>query len=155
MIPLHFDVHECDSQIESKLLGLLEAVNDDFVPPLSEWVSLPNYAAKLAQKAVCWLVYEGDTLIGFAACYVNSAPGFSFWTMLAIRKEFRNRMAALPLEQMVIAYCKSKGSSGIQAEVDPRHVELIQLHRMFGFVVGQEQVLQAGRSIVPLTLTFK
>lgn len=155
MTPLHFDIHEYDTSIESKILDLLEAVNNDFTPQLSQWVSLPDYAAKLAQRAVCWLVYEADELIGMAACYVNKTPEYSFWTMLAIRKEFRNRMAVLPLEQKVIAYCKAKGSAGIGAEVDPRHDELIQLHRMFGFEVGQVQVVNANRSIVPLTLTFK
>ncbi|MBU3676203.1 MAG: GNAT family N-acetyltransferase [Chitinophagaceae bacterium] len=155
MIPLDFNVHVCDAQIEPKLLAFFEAVNDDFVPALSQWVNLFEYAQKLSRNAVCWLVYESEELIGVSACYVNVAPAYSFWTMLAIRKEYRNRMIALPLEQKVISYCKTMGSAGIKAEVDPRHVELIQLHRMFGFEVEQEQILETGRRYVPLTLTFK
>ena len=155
MIPLQIEVHNQNPSIEHILLDVLQSVNDDFTPALSKWVSIPNYATKLSQKAVCWLVYEAEICIGFAACYVNRAPEYSFWTMLAIRKAYRNRMAALQLEQHVIAYCREHGSMGIKAEVDPKHVELIQLHRMFGFEVGDEQIVDVNRSFVPLTLTFK
>lgn len=155
MIPLQIEVHDQNPNIEHILLDVLLSVNDDFTPALSSWVSIPDYARKLSQKAVCWLVYEADICIGFAACYVNPAPKFSFWTMMAIHKDFRNRMAALQLEQHVITYCREQGSMGIHAEVDPKHVELIQLHRMFGFEVGHEQIVDVNRSFVPLTLTFK
>lgn len=145
---------EKDISIASDLEHVLFQVNTDFDPPLQEWVDIKEYACKMASNAVCWLAYYNNEVVGFAACYVNEAPLYSFWTMMAIRREFRNRLIGLQLEPMIIAYCREKGSSGIKAEVDPRHTDLIKLHQHFGFLQHEEHTNEKGRSWIELQLTF-
>lgn len=145
---------EKDISIASDLEHVLFQVNTDFDPPLQEWVDIKEYACKMASNAVCWLAYCNDEVVGFAACYVNKSPLFSFWTMLAIRKEYRNRMIALQIEPLIISYCREYGSSGLKAEVDPRHIDLIKLHRHFGFVPIGEHSNEIGRSWIELQLSF-
>ena len=151
---IQFIRYENDSSIAAEVLRVLMSVNDEFVPHLNTWVDLDEYSKKVSSKAVCWLAYDNSELIGFAACYVNKATDFSFWTMLAVRKEYRNRLVALQLEPIVIKYCRDKGSMGILAEVDPRHTDLINLHKYFGFKHVSTCRNDSGRSWVELKLTF-
>lgn len=151
---IHYSVHQKNKDLKPTILKLLKEVEDDFIPALSLWLNLEDYAEKLANNAVCWIVHEDNQEVGFAACYVNEAPLYSFWTMLAIKKEFRNRLIALQIEPKIIEYCKIVGSLGIQAEVDSSNVNLIKLHQYFGFeLIGQPRV-KGERSIVDLQLTF-
>ncbi len=151
---IQFIRYENDSSIAPDVLHVLKSVNEEFVPHLNTWVDLDAYSKKVSSKAVCWLAYDDSEVIGLAACYVNQAPDFSFWTMLAVRKEYRNRLVALQLEPLVIKYCREKGSRGILAEVDPRHADLINLHNYFGFKHISTCQNDTGRSWVELKLTF-
>lgn len=143
-----------DKNIASDLLNILHVVNDEFSPALNEWVNLSEYANKMAERAVCWIAYDDDNPVAFAACYVNEAPSYSFWTMLAVCKEYRNRLIALQLETIVIQYCREIGSEGIKAEVDTRHTDLLQLHQRFGFKPVNTHTNDIGRSWVELQLDF-
>lgn len=154
MSTIHYTRYNRDLSIAPHLEHILLAINNDFSPPLEDWVDIADYARKMAGKAVCWLAYCNNEVVGFAACYVNKSPLYSFWTMLAIRKEYRNRMIALQIEPIIITYCREYGSSGIKAEVDPRHVDLIKLHRHFGFIPTIEHTNEQGRSWIELQLSF-
>lgn len=154
MSEIQFKRFEHDNRIASDLLSVLHSVNDEFTPMLNTWVDLNEYATKMAQRAVCWVAYEHEKPIAFAACYVNKAPLYSFWTMLAVCKEYRNRLIALQLETTVIKYCREMGSEGIKAEVDPKHTDLLQLHQRFGFKSINTCSNQHGRSWVELKLDF-
>lgn len=154
MSTISYQRYERDVLIAPLLLDVLLMVNNDFEPLLTEWLDVTAYSRKMAENAVCWLAYDQGVVVGFAACYVNKAPLFSFWTMLAIRKEYRNRMIALQVESMIIAFCRQFGSSGIHAEVDPRHSDLIKLHQHFGFRSIAEHTNAEGRRWIELQLTF-
>jgi hypothetical protein len=154
MSTIEYHRYEKDILVAPKLLEVLMTVDTEFEPALTDWLDLESYAQKMAQHAVCWLAFDREEVVGFAACYVNKAPLYSFWTMLAIRKEYRNRMIALYLEPMIIAFCHTFGSSGIKAEVDPRHSDLIKLHHHFGFRSNAEQSERHGRKWIELQLTF-
>lgn len=154
MSTIQFTRYVKDKKVASDLLTILNLVNDEFSPPLNEWVNLEDYANKMADRAVCWIGCEEDNPIAFAACYVNEAPSYSFWTMLAVCKEYRNRLIALQLETIVIQYCREIGSKGIQAEVDTRHTDLLLLHQRFGFKPINTYSNEIGRSWVELQLDF-
>lgn len=151
---IHYTRFDRDPSVAPYLEHILMLINNDFTPPFENWVNITEYARKMAENAVCWLAYCDNEVVGFAACYVNKSPLYSFWTMLAIRKEYRNRLIALQIEPMIIAYCREYGSCGIKAEVDPSHVDLIKLHRHFGFIPLTEHTNEQGRSWVELQLTF-
>lgn len=151
---IRYTLFNRDQSIAPHLEHILMLINLDFTPPLEDWVNIADYARKMAENAVCWLAFCNDEVVGFAACYVNKSPLYSFWTMLAIRKEYRNRMIALQIEPLIIAYCREQGSSGVKAEVDPRHVDLIKLHRYFGFIPIAEHTNEQGQSWIELQLSF-
>lgn len=75
---------------QDKAEQVLRIFDTEFDPCLSERVNMQDYAKKLAQNAVWFLVYEQDVIIAHCAVYMNQ-PKDAFLSSIAVKQEARGK----------------------------------------------------------------
>ncbi|GJE38833.1 GNAT family N-acetyltransferase [Methylobacterium persicinum] len=124
----------------------LTACSDRFIPPLAGRVIIPDYAAKLAQRAERFEAWSADTLVGLVAVYCPAAtpargpdaearrpPGDAFVSNVSVLPSYSNRGIARELLAKATAYSRTRAVR-IVLEVD-RRAPALRLYEASGFAV--------------------
>lgn len=110
----------------------IEAVLRDFdtmfEPCLSERVKIKEYAEKLAENAVWFLVYEQEAVMAHCAVYMNQ-PEDAFISSIAVRKEMRGTGIGGCLWNCVEKEAKRRGVSRIRLEVIKTNLSGIHFYK--------------------------
>jgi ribosomal protein S18 acetylase RimI-like enzyme len=121
-----------------QVLAHLNVCDSDFVPPLSQRLSVSAYALKLMDKAVRFEAWCDTDLVGLIALYCNdSSKSRAFITNVSVIPQWQGRgVAGLLLGHCADAMCQLLFKT-IELEVDEQNSAAIGLYKKFGFVPSQ------------------
>lgn len=110
----------------------IEAVLRDFdtmfEPCLSERVKIKEYAKKLAENAVWFLVYEQEAIMAHCAVYMNQ-PEDAFISSIAVMEEMRGKGIGDCLWNCVEKEAKQRGVSRIRLKVIKTNLSGIRFYQ--------------------------
>lgn len=132
-----------------ELVTHLYACDASFVPPLSQRVDIPTYAAKLKEKAETFEAWYGGELVGVVAAYLNDpASEVGFITSVSVEGRQRGQGVASALLEACCAAAVQAGIAQLKLEVARSNVAAVQLYSKLGFMLVAEQdgVLTLGRA---------
>lgn len=136
---------------EAEIAKHLLHCDADFVPTLSERVAIPDYAQKIANKAVRFEAWSRGALVGLVAAYCNDRIArIAHITNVSVLKEWSGKGIAAHLMARCIEYIKAMGMSQIDLEVAAGNAPAIQLYEKSGFVAD---MLKAP--FIPMKLYFE
>lgn len=126
------------------ILKLLIACDRDFIPPLSERVDLPSYAARMAENAALFEGWDAQQLVAVVAIYCN-APDRSqaFVTNVSVAPQHRGSGVSRNLLTSAIEHVKALGFVSVGLEVHQSAAAAVALYRSVGFrqICEQAQIL--------------
>lgn len=110
--------------------------SNNFVPPLTQNVSLLEYAKKIKENAVSFEAWSDDLLVGLVACYFNDLnKNLGFITNVSTLEGFLGRGIASEL----ISHCVNFGIENmfneIRLQVFHKNITAIRLYERFNFSV--------------------
>jgi ribosomal protein S18 acetylase RimI-like enzyme len=116
--------------------ALLNDVQNDFTPPLSETVDLRVYSSKLVDNAIIIPNYNKKYLNAICAVYANDyIHRKAYLTMLAVRPENRGEGIAKKLIQQAEIELIQKGFKSLTLEVYSNNNKALFLYKSCGFSV--------------------
>ena len=123
-----------------KIEQVLLLFDASFPRPLSDRIgSLENYARKLADNAVVYIVSSEENIAGFAACYCNETmTKQAFMAQLVVHDSYRGLNIGGMLVELCIEKSRQEGMEKIILEVDDNNVPAINLYKKYGFTNPQE-----------------
>lgn len=125
---------------QSQILEHLNACDEQFHPPLSQRVDLPDYASKLHSRAVTFEAWGGDQLVGLVAAYLNheSAPTTAFVSSVSVLSDYRSRGIGRHLLTDCHREARNRGIQKVSLEVSPASRHAIDLYLNLGYCVATE-----------------
>ena len=133
---------------EAQIVEHLRKCDANFVPALSERVSLDEYARKIVEQAVRFEAWADGELIGLVAAYCNDAKsGTAYITNVSVVPGWVGRGGASALMSDCIAHARKSGFRRIALEVGRENSRAMVLYEKFGFVAGEPR-----EGIVPMEL---
>ena len=126
---LDFKVDACtEKDIRSHLSGC----DRRFSPPLSDRVDIGEYSRKLRLNAITFEAWNGESLVGMVAAYIDARGRSCFITNTSVSPEFSRRGVAARAEHV----------ETISLEVSKDSHPAIRLYTKFGFrIVGNREGL--------------
>lgn len=116
--------------------ALLNDVQKDFTPSLSETVDLAEYSSKLVDKAIIIPNYNEKYLNAICAIYANDYFHWkAYLTMLAVHSESRGKGIAKKLIQRAEIELIQKGFKSLSLEVYANNSQALSLYENCGFSV--------------------
>jgi ribosomal-protein-alanine N-acetyltransferase len=108
-----------------------------FVPRLSQRVDIAAYAAKLREAAVTFEAWDGATLVGLVAAYLNDPGGEAgFVTSVSVEAGFQGEGIGDALMHNCVDRARSRGFKRVGLEVGAANEKAIGLYRRHGFEAG-------------------
>lgn len=106
----------------------------DFSPPLHTYVDVEEYSTKIAERAVRFEAWNGDTLVGLVAAYLNDIEARSgFITNVSVLREFTHRGIGTRLVLEALKYARAEGFEAVSLEVAGNNALAIRLYEKLGF----------------------
>lgn len=130
----------------------LRACDHLFHPPLSSRVDLATYASKLAENAQCVQAWEGDTLAGLVAGYLNIEAMEIYISNVSVLKSHAGHGIASHLLQLMLQQAKSQGCTRARLEVSPGAAPALRLYGKLGFAPETAATPGADRWILTRTI---
>ena len=125
----------------SSVQNIIDHLNEcdkQFIPPLSDRVSIAAYANKLVTCASRFEVWQDTRLIAMLALYANdSTQQSAFITSVSVLDSFAGRGIAKCLIGQAIDYSKQQGLEQIMLEVGGDNYKAIGLYHSLGFHNGR------------------
>jgi ribosomal protein S18 acetylase RimI-like enzyme len=126
------------STTEVEILAHLMRCDHDFSPPLHTWVDVPEYSTKIAARAIRFEAWQGETLVGLAAVYLNDRETRSgFITNVSVLREFTRRGIGARLVTDALEYARAQGFDRVSLEVSHNNSAAIRLYEKLGFARTQ------------------
>lgn len=120
---------------KTAILAHLLACDADYNPTLSQRVDLLEYTSKLSDKAATFEAWEGSSLVGLVAAYLNDMErGHGFITNVSVLQRFAGRGIAKTLLQTCVDEARRLGMDEINLHVARGNSQAIDLYRKIGFV---------------------
>ena len=134
---LDFKVNACtEEDIRSHLSGC----DRRFSPPLSDRVDIGEYSKKLRLNAVTFEAWNGESLVGMVAAYVDTRARSCFITNTSVLPGFSRRGVAAKLLAACLARARAEQVDTVSLEVSQDSHPAIRLYTKFGFqVVGHRE----------------
>jgi len=118
------------SDIESHLL----ACDDQYVPPLSMRLSIPDYSAKLFACADRFEAWSDSELVGLVAGYMNAANRqTSHISNVSVVADWQGKGLAATLIKLFNEQAQDRGFSLVKLEVNANNQQAIRLYERLGF----------------------
>jgi len=119
---------------EQDIYAHLVQCNESFIPRLEERVDIQEYSKKIAEKAVTFEAWSGDSLAGLVAAYFNEPKGqIGYITSVSIMKDYMGMGVASTLVDLSIDYAREHGFETIMLEVAKGNEHAVQLYRRLLF----------------------
>ena len=134
---LDFKVDACtEEDIRSHLSGC----DARFSPPLSDRVDIGEYSRKLRLNAITFEAWNGESLVGMVAAYLNVGERSCFITNTSVLAEFSGRGVAARLLAACLERARAEQVETVSLEVSQDSRPAIRLYAKFGFqVVGNRE----------------
>lgn len=117
---------------------LLEC-DGNFVPKLSERITLEEYSDKLYCNSTTFEAWNKDTLVALVAAYFNNrVNNLGYITAVSTKKQYMGKGIASHLMRECIAYARMKNFSTLQLEVNRQSNAAISLYKKLGFSISGE-----------------
>jgi len=124
----------CGSQDFSRLLAVLNLLDGEYVPPLSSYINIDEYASKLVKRAEVWIASTELEDVGVVAFYANnSATKEAFISTIGVIPSFRGKGLGLKLIEKAAQIAKDRGMLYLALEVSGDNVSAINLYARCGF----------------------
>lgn len=118
----------------SDILAHLERCDADFSPPLHTYVELPEYSARLAERAETFEAWAGGRLAGLVAAYLNDPEGRAgFISNVSVLGEFAGRGLASRLVADALARARELGFETVALEVEADNAAALRVYEKHGF----------------------
>lgn len=118
------------SDIENHLL----ACDQQFVPPLSIRLSIPEYSAKLFACADRVEAWSGSELVGLVAGYMNSPDGqTSHISNVSVVANWQGKGLAAKLVRLFNERARDLGFTLVKLEVNANNQQALRLYDRLGF----------------------
>lgn len=125
--------------LRNALIRLLEEVDAEFAPPLSQRLSIPAYVDKMIANAVILPLFECGELLAFVGMYCNDPTRRkAYISMVATSADGRGKGIASSLVNHAIAFAGRSGFDELSLEVYRSNTAALNLYRKLGFVVSGE-----------------
>ncbi len=112
----------------------LLACDGQFIPPLSSYVSIPDYSIKLVENASTFEAWHERSLVGLVAAYLNSpAGGFGFISNVSVLRECAGMGMASSLLRTCIRKAQDLKLHELRLEVASNNHSAIDLYRKLKF----------------------
>jgi ribosomal protein S18 acetylase RimI-like enzyme len=121
-----------------------------FIPRLSARVDIPDYAQKIATKAMRFEAWSGTALVGMVAAYCNDRDTLcAYITSVSVLEEWAGQGIALRLLNQCIAHARTIGLRQIGLQVGTDNVRARGLYARAGFMTGNthEQLIEMTLSL--------
>ncbi|MHB8270344.1 GNAT family N-acetyltransferase [Bradyrhizobium sp.] len=123
------------SATRAEILAHLTKCDRDFSPPLHTWVDVEQYSTKIALRAVRFEAWQGETLVGLVAAYLNDRETRSgFITNVSVLREFTHRGIGTRLVTKALESARAEGFETVSLEVTDNNLVAIRLYEKLGFV---------------------
>lgn len=110
-----------------------------FAARLSERVDLSEYARKIHDMAVTVEAWNGESLVGLVAAYMNDPDGCeAYVTNVSVEAAFQGMGVANSLMARCIQHAKEKGLKQIRLEAAVESDRALGLYRRLGFQTSEE-----------------
>jgi ribosomal-protein-alanine N-acetyltransferase len=118
----------------------LHACSPTITPPLHEKVNIEAYAEKIVRLAVSFEAWDGDTLIGLVAAYLNDPSGQGgFITHVSVLPGYNGQGIGGALLERCIALGRLEGFRTLELEVNRGSLPAVLLYQKFGFETRHTQ----------------
>ena len=118
------------SDIENHLL----ACDEQYVPPLSMRLSIPEYSAKLLACADRFEAWSDSELVGLVAGYMNSPDGqTSHISNVSVVADWQGKGLATNLIKLFNEQARDLGFSRVKLEVNANNQQAMRLYDRLGF----------------------
>ncbi|MEA2879141.1 MAG: hypothetical protein QOF14_4337 [Hyphomicrobiales bacterium] len=122
------------STTKAEILAHLMKCDRDFSPPLHTYVAIEEYSTKIAAHAVRFEAWNGDTLVGLVAAYLNDREARSgFITNVSVLREFTHCGIGTRLVTEALEYARAEGFETVSLEVTGDNALAIRLYEKLGF----------------------
>lgn len=129
----------CNRASYAEIAEHLLRCDGDFVPRLSDRVSISDYAKKISSLAIRFEAWSGDRLIGLVAGYYNDPERHTAYiTSVSVLKGWAGNGIGARLMDECIEYSKGMGLYQIKLEVAGDNLGAIRLYSKKGFLVDTE-----------------
>jgi ribosomal-protein-alanine N-acetyltransferase len=133
----------------AQLLAHLQAADASFMPPLSQRVALPEYAAKLQAQAERHEAWAGEELVGLIASYCNRPEAGAYISNVSLLPAWRGQGVADELLRRCLQQARQLGLQQAALHLHRDNHPAQALYRRHGFQPG----LADGDSL-PMTLNL-
>lgn len=122
------------STTKAAILAHLMKCDRDFSPPLHTYVDVEEYSTKIAAHAVRFEAWNGDTLVGLVAAYLNDRETRTgFITNVSVLSEFTHCGIGTKLVSEALEYARAEGFEAVSLEVPGNNALAIRLYEKLGF----------------------
>lgn len=112
----------------------LTGCDNNYFPPLSNRVSIYEYAMKIHDRSVTFEAWSDTMLVGLVAAYFNDPQNMlGYITNVSVLKGFMGFGVASRLIEKCLYYAKKHGFDEIILEVNVTNISAIHLYRKFAF----------------------
>lgn len=120
-----------------------------FDPPLHTDVVMEEYARKIHARAVTAEAWDGNTLVGVLAVYLNRLETRTgYITNVSVLPNYQRQGIASELMRQVIELAREKGFIALELEVLPDNTRALGLYRKFGFATignkGRKTIMRSS-----------
>ena len=131
-----------NASTEEDIRSHLSGCDHRFSPPLSDRVDIGEYSRKLRLNAVTFEAWNGESLVGMVAAYVDTRARSCFITNTSVLPGFSRRGVAAKLLAACLARARAEQVDTVSLEVSKESHPAIRLYTKFGFkVVGHGEGL--------------
>jgi ribosomal protein S18 acetylase RimI-like enzyme len=110
----------------------------DFIPPLTEKVSIPDYSRKLFEKSVTFEAWAGMSLVGLVAAYFEGGlDGTGFVTNVSVLGRLAGQGVASRLMDMCLDRARGRRLQQLVLEVSGNNARAMALYEKLGFLRGE------------------
>jgi|LauGreDrversion4_2_1035121.scaffolds.fasta_scaffold167252_2 ribosomal protein S18 acetylase RimI-like enzyme len=106
-----------------------------YAPPLDTYVNIEKYAIKIYDKAIRFEAFNGPTLVGLIAMYVDLNKKIGFITNVSVDIEYKGHGVGNTLINEAKTYALKNNIKVIQLEVYNENIKAINFYNKHGFKV--------------------
>ena len=129
-----------NASTEEDIRSHLSSCDRRFSPPLSDRVDIGEYSQKLRLNAVTFEAWNGESLVGLLAAYIDGRERSCFITNTSVSPEFSRRGVAAKLLAACLERARAEQVETVSLEVSQDSHPAISLYAKFGFeVVGRRE----------------
>jgi ribosomal protein S18 acetylase RimI-like enzyme len=126
--------YKINTSREEDVLKHLLHCDSQFLPQLSQRVSLELYSKKISENGVIFEAWANEILVGMVAIYLNDINQ-GYITNVSVYAEYGGRGIAKQILNNLIEYAKKNHITYIKLEVNEFNIPAVNLYKNFGFEI--------------------